>query len=107
MKAYSAVQPQFIDSSEGKLFVNCNAVERTITGEEGQPDRTEFVYDSIEVADLDRSTLIAGVMQARYSKDHEIALLNAHLLGTKQEEWDAYQAYRTTSKAFVDANLTK
>jgi len=106
MKSYSAVQPPFITSSEGKLFVNCNVEERIVTGEEGQPDRTEFVYDSMEVANLDRSTLIAGVMQARYSKDHEIALLNAHLLGTKQEEWDAYQAYRTASKAFVDANLS-
>jgi len=106
MKSYSAVQPPFITSSEGTLFVNCNVEERIVTGEEGQPDRTEFVYDSMEVANLDRSTLIAGVMQARYNKDHEIALLNAHLLGTKQEEWDAYQAYRTASKAFVDANLS-
>lgn len=106
MKSYSAVQPPFITSSEGTSFVNCNVEERIVTGEEGQPDRTEFVYDSMEVANLDRSTLIAGVMQARYNKDHEIALLNAHLLGTKQEEWDAYQAYRTASKAFVDANLS-
>ena len=106
MKSYSTTLPPFLVSSEGKLFINCNTVERTVIGTEGQPDRTEFVYDSIEVADNDRSTLIAGVMQARYNKDHEIALLNAHLLGTKQEEWDAYQAYRTASKAFVDANLS-
>ena len=104
MKSYSTALPPFIVSSEGKLFINCNAEEITVTGTEGQPNRTEFVFDSVEVANLDRSTLISGVMQARYNKDHEIALLNAHLLGTKQEEWDAYQAYRTAAKAFVDAN---
>lgn len=105
MKSYSAVQPPFTVSSEGKLFVNCNVVEQTVTGENDMPDRTEFVFDTVEVANLDRNNLISGVMQARYSKDHEIALLNAHLLGTKQEEWEAYQAYRTEAKAYVDANL--
>ncbi len=105
MKSYSAIQPPFIVSSGGKLFVNCNVEQRTVTGENGMEDRTEFAYDSVEVDNTDRSTLIAGVMQARYNKDHEIALLNAHLLGTKPEEWDAYQVYRTAAKAYVDSNL--
>lgn len=105
MKSYSAALPPFTVTSEGKLFVNCNVEQRTVTGEEGMPDRTEFVFDSVEVTNLDRSNLIAGVMQARYSKDQEIALLNAHLLDTKQAEWDAYQAYRVEAKAYVDANL--
>ena len=105
MKSYSSVQPPFIVTSEGKLFVNCNVEQRTVTSKDDTPDRTEFVFDSVEVPNLDRSNLIAGVMQARYSKDHEIALLNAHLLNTKQAEWDAYQAYRVEAKAYVDANL--
>lgn len=106
MKVYSTVTPPFVTSSEGKLFVNCNITERTIAGENDMPDRVEFVYDSVEVENLERGTLISGVMQAQYSKDQEIALLNAQLLGTKPEDCAAYQEYRVAAKAYVDSNLS-
>lgn len=104
MKSYSTVAPPFLVESGGVLYVNCNV--STVSVDVGEPtQRTEYVYDTVPVHSKERGVLISAVMQAKYTKDQELAILNAHLLGTKPGEWAEYQAYRTLSKAYVDSNL--
>lgn len=105
MKATSSVVPSFLVSSEGKMYVNCNVVQTVVPGQDSFPDRTEYVYDTVEVLSTSRNDLISAVMQARYSKDKEISLLNNYIVSGTTEAWEEYQAYRAYAKQLVDTSI--
>lgn len=104
MKSFSSVSPEFLVQSNGNVYLNCN-VQVQVVDEGTDLERTEFTYDTVLVTSVDRGSLISAAMQAKYTKDQEIAILNSHLLGTKPEAWDEYQLYREACKTYVDANL--
>lgn len=68
------------------------------------PERpASYECDSIALPGApSRAALISAGMQARYSKDDEIAALNNKLVGDGVA-FEAYQAYRVSVKDQVDA----
>ena len=71
-------------------------------------DRTANEFDHIQLPlPVDRDKLIAGLIEQRYTKDHQIALLFNKEDGTQQhiEEYAIYQAFRQEIKSIVDSTL--
>lgn len=61
--------------------------------------KTSYNYDYIEVPYVyDRNLLIRKIIETKYSKDDEIALLNNNYLDPGNEEYLQYQAYRSYAK---------
>lgn len=105
MKMYSTTEPDRLHQSGGIWFFNLNA--EFILGEaktEDSPAGTDqWVADSVAVdGEPTREKLIAAGMQARYSKDDEIAIINKKLAGDAVAYVD-YAAYRVAVKAQVEA----
>lgn len=100
MKAYSDAKPNLTHSKNGITYLNCNAVEETVTDEMTEEPRTQWVYDSVPVQ---KGNLVAAGIRARYSWDDEIALINNHNADPSDPdgEYAAYQEYRASIKALV------
>ena len=94
MKANSDNRPETFVKSRNKLFFNFNIIESEKTDEHGT--RTVFDYDSVEVENQDRDSIIKAIIRDRYSIDDEIALINNKFKAADKEdpEHDAYQAFR-------------
>jgi hypothetical protein len=102
MKAYSNTQPNLTHTKNGVTYLNCNAVEETVTDEMGDEsiERTQWAYDSVPVKD---GNLIAAGIRARYNYEDEIALVNNYNADNSDAsgEYAEYQAYRAEIKALV------
>jgi len=100
MKAYSTTEPNLTHTKNGITYLNCNAVEETVTDEMTEETCTQWVYDSVPVQ---KGNLVAAGIRARYSWDDEIALINNHTADSSdpEGEYAAYQAYRAEIKALV------
>ncbi|MDA3790504.1 MAG: hypothetical protein PF503_18680 [Desulfobacula sp.] len=98
MKVNSGHTPDKFTSSKGKLFYNFSIVESEKTDETGT--RTSFDYESVEVKDKKKSTVIAAIMRDRYSIDEEFALVNNKFKNKDNAdlEYDDYQAMRSMIK---------
>lgn len=102
-KMYATAKPDYLHQADGVWFFNLNA--ELIPGHEATETTPatvdQWVCDSVAVDGApDRGKLIAAGMQARYSKDDEIALINKKLLGD-DVAYAAYSTYRETVKAQV------
>lgn len=100
MKVNSDHAPNQFTESREKLFFNFNIVESEKTDEQGLI-RTVFDYESVEVKDKSRNSLIKAVIKNTYSLEDEIALIN----NNDVVEYAAYQDFRTDVKAMIDAGL--
>ena len=102
MKVNSDNKPEQFTKSRGKLFFNYNIVESVKTDEHGT--RTVFDYDSIEVKDKSKNTIIAAIMRDKYSIDQEFALINNKLKNKDiDSEYDAYQTMRVAVKEIAES----
>ena len=104
MKMYSNEKPAALHQSGGVWFFNLNPV--LIPGQEATGDSQATVgqweCDSVAIdGEPSREKLIAAGMQARYSKDDEIAIINKKLAGDDAAYAD-YSAYRVSVKTQVD-----
>jgi hypothetical protein len=106
MKVNSDHSPKQFTKSKGKLFFNYNIVESEKTDE--NETRTVFDYDSVEVKNKDKNTIIAAIMRDRYSIDEEFALINNKFkLGKIDPEYDDYQSTRDSIKNIASINPIK
>lgn len=105
MKMYSNEKPAALHQSGGVWFFNLNPV--LIPGQEATGDSQATVdqweCDSVAIdGEPSRKKLIAAGMQARYSKDDEIAIINKKIEGDGAA-YVEYSDYRISVKAQVDA----
>jgi hypothetical protein len=106
MKVNSDHAPEQFTKSKGKLFFNYNIVESEKTDENGT--RTVFDYDSVEVKNKDKNTIIAAIMQDNYSIDEELALINNKFkLGEVDPEYEGYQSTRDSLQLSVSGILAE
>ena len=105
MKMYSNEKPAALHQSGGVWFFNLNAefiAGQTATAETPTAvDQWATDLVAIEGAPS-RKKLIAAGMQARYSKDDEIAIINKKIEGDDAIYFE-YAAYRAAVKEQVDA----
>ena len=102
MKANSNTRPEAFITSKEKTLFNYNIVETTKEEIDGS-ERQSFDYDCVEIeGTVTRDKLIIALIQDRYSKNDEIALLNNKMIGKDLNEYDEYQAYRAEVKLIVD-----
>lgn len=102
MKMHSNEKPNYLHQSGGAWFFNINAtlVPGGAAMDETTPHVEQWVSDSMPIeGEPSRDKLISAGMQARYSKDDEIALLNKKIAGESCAEYDVY---RTAVKSQVD-----
>lgn len=104
MKMYSVTEPARLHQSGGIWFFNLNA--QLIPGQAATEDSLatpdQWASDSVAVdGEPSREKLIAAGMQARYSKDDEIAIINKKLTGD-DAAYIEYAAYRIAVKTQVD-----
>lgn len=105
MKMYSTTEPAQLHQSGGIWFFNLNA--QRIPGRAATEDTPatpdQWTADSVAVeGEPSREKLIAAGMQARYSKDDEIAIINKKLAGD-DAAYVEYAAYRAAVKAQVNS----
>lgn len=85
-----------------KIYTNEMVQLRYNIREVKKEDRTSFDYDFIEVPLVyDRNLLIKKIIENKYSKDDEIALLNNNYLNPGNEEYLEYQTYRAFAKTIA------
>lgn len=104
MKMYSNEKPAFLHQSGGIWFFNLNAtlIPGLAATEDSQATVDQWEADSVAIeGEPSREKLIAAGMQARYSKDDEIAILN-NKIGGDDVAYAEYAAYRVTIKTLVD-----
>lgn len=102
-KMYSTAKPDYLHQADGVWFFNLNAelIPGQAATETTQATIDQYVSDSVAIEGVpDRGKLIAAGMQARYSKDDEIALINKKLLGD-EAPYATYTAYREAVKTQV------
>lgn len=100
MKVNSDHTPEQFTKSKGKLFFNYNIVESEKIDEQGT--RTVFDYESIEVKDKNKNTIIAAIMRDKYTIDEEFAFINNKAKNKDADsEYDDYQAMRAAVKEIV------
>lgn len=102
-KMYSTEKPEFLHTSGGVHFFNLNAelIPGVPATDEAPGTSDQWVSDSVAVdGEPNRAKLIAAGMQARYSKDDEIAIINKKLLGD-DAAYGQYSAYRESVKQQV------
>lgn len=105
MKMYSATEPAQLHQSGGIWFFNINAqlIPGHAATEDSPATPDQWAADSVAVdGEPSRPKMIAAGMQARYSKDDEIAIINKKLAGDDAAYAD-YAAYRASVKAQVTA----
>lgn len=105
MKMYSATEPAQLHQSGGIWFFNLNAqlIPGQVATEDSPATPDQWAADSVAVdGEPTREKLIAAGMQARYSKDDEIAIINKKLAGD-DVAYVEYATYRAAVKAQVDA----
>lgn len=102
-KMYSTAKPDYLHQADGVWFFNLNAelIPGKAATDTEQATIDSWVSDSVAIEGApERGKLIAAGMQARYSKDDEIALINKKLLGD-EVPYAAYTAYREAVKTQV------
>lgn len=102
-KMFSTEKPEFLHTSGGVHFFNLNAelIPGTPATDEAPGTVDQWVCDSVAIEGApERGKLIAAGMQARYSKDDEIAAINKKLLGD-ETAYAQYAAYREAVKQQV------
>lgn len=105
MKMYSNEKPAALHQSGGVWFFNLNPVliPGRVATEDNPATVDQWEADSFAVeGEPSREKLIAAGMQARYSKDDEIAIINKKIEGDGAAYID-YSDYRISVKAQVDA----
>lgn len=99
MKMHSTENPDYLHQAGGVWFFNLNAELIPGDPQAGTPDT--WTCDSVPIDGAPtRDKLIAAGMQARYSKDDEIAITNKKLAGD-DASYATYSAYRTAVKTQV------
>lgn len=94
--------PPVLDLGDGRYQFSYNQQDVAID------DRTVNEFDHIQLPlPINRDKLIAALIEQRYSKDTQIAILFNKEDGTQQhrEEYVAYQAFREEIKNTVDSTL--
>ena len=102
-KMYATAKPEYLHQADGVWFFNLNAefIPGQAATESTPATVDQWVCDSVAVNGApDRGKLIAAGMQARFSKDDEIALINKKLLG-EEAAYALYQTYRESVKTQV------
>jgi hypothetical protein len=106
MKSNSDNIPNRFTESNGKVQFAYNITEVELTGLDEEP-RTAYNYDYVEVEKgYTRSTLIDALIESRYSKADEIAIINNFNIDKDVAEYTDYQAFRAECKAIVDEALS-
>ena len=104
MKMYSNEKPAALHKSGGVWFFNLNPVliPGQVATEDNPATVDQWEADSVAVeGEPSREKLIAAGMQARYSKDDEIAIINNKIEGDGAA-YVEYSAYRVSVKTQVD-----
>lgn len=104
MKMYSNEKPAFLHQSGGVWFFNLNAtlIPGQAATEDNQATVDQWEADSVAIeGEPSREKLIAAGMQARYTKDDEIAILNKKI-GGDDASYTEYAIYCVAVKAQVD-----
>jgi len=105
MKSNSNTVPETFIKSKRNTHFNFNIVETTKEDMDGKP-RISFDYDYVEIeGTITRDKLISAIIEDKYSKDAELALLHNKMVGRHLEEYDEYLAFRVEIKAIVDGSL--
>ncbi len=102
-KMYSTEKPEFLHSSGGVHFFNLNAelIPGTPASDDVPGTVDQWVCDSVAIeGEPTRNKLIAAGMQARFSKDDEISIINKKLLGD-DSTYNLYAVYRESVKQQV------
>ena len=95
--------PPVLDLGDGRYQFTYNQEDVEVDG------RTVNEFDHIQLPlPVNRDKLIAALLELRYSKDHQIAILFNKDDGTPEhaEEYATYQAFRQEIKNIVDTTLT-
>ena len=95
--------PPVLNLGDGRYQFTYNQEDVEVDG------RTVNEFDHIQLPlPVDRNKLIAGLIELRYTKDHQIAILFNKDDGNAEhtEEYVAYQAFRQEIKNIVDTTLT-
>lgn len=103
MRMSSNDVPNYLHQSNNIWFFNLNTVNVPgVLASDGITERlSSYECDSMPVVgEPSRASLISAGMQAKYSKDDEIAALNNKLVGDGTA-FDLYQTYRTYVKQQV------
>lgn len=98
----SAKYPPVLDLGDGRYQFTYNQEEVERDGQ----IVNEFDHIQLPLP-VNRDKLIAGLIEQRYSKDHQIAILFNKDDGTQEhaDEYAAYQAFRQEIKNVVDTTL--
>lgn len=102
-KMFSTEKPDFLHTSGGVHFFNLNAelIPGSPATDNAPGTVDQWASDSVAIeGEPTRAKLIAAGMQARYSKDDEISIINKKLLGD-DAAYATYSAYREAVKQQV------
>lgn len=67
-------------------------------GEEGQSDIWTAVEITMPVGVADYSSIVSAIIDSHYSNDQMQAIVNNHLIGEHEEEFEEMQQYRLYAK---------
>ena len=103
MKANSDSYPQAIKKSAGKTQVRYDIKEVTrIDMDENSYISYDFSYIEIE-GNLTRGKIINAIIENKYTKDAEIALINNEIANEGTSEYTDYQNLRAQAKIIADS----
>lgn len=117
MKSNSNFRPEILQNlGNGSFHYNYNITEVEVPAEEGQPTRTEYNYDTVQIwGTPDYDKCVKAVLRSRRDETQEFSLINkynAFVLGLSIDESDKteYENYLKEVievKAMVLADLQK
>ena len=99
MKATHDVKPVLMEQSGRGYVVRWDLAQTTIDTEDGMQEvwECEEVYSPTRKYD----DVVSAIVHSIYSLDAEVAIINNHLLGEKEDEWIAYQGWRVFAKHYA------
>lgn len=99
MKAQSAINPPSYENLGNRFRLNFNVQEKVDEDEE-----MFFEFETLEVPEIKKSAIVAGLIRRKYSIDDEIALINNHEIDktTYSVDYQEYQDYRVECKTIAN-----